>query len=155
MSLGQGCNLSPALFNIYINELATILEKPSAPGVSLHKSEVNCLLFTDYLCLLSPTAHGLQQSLDLLAQYCQTWALAVNPKTTKIMIFQRRSRSQGIRPKFSICTKYIYKISKNKSLTVAACYRPPSAPSCALDTICELIAPHLSRTARRPKLEHA
>jgi hypothetical protein len=35
-------------------------------------------------------------------------------------------------------------LSKNKSLTVAACYRPPSAPSCALDTICELIVPHLS-----------
>jgi hypothetical protein len=32
-------------------------------------------------------------------------------------------------------------LSRNKSLTVAACYRPPSAPSCALDTICELIAP--------------
>jgi exonuclease III len=35
-------------------------------------------------------------------------------------------------------------LSKNKSLTVAACYRPPSAPTCALDTICELFAPHLS-----------
>ena len=35
-------------------------------------------------------------------------------------------------------------LSRNKSLTVAACYRPPSAPSCAFDTICELIAPHLS-----------
>ena len=35
-------------------------------------------------------------------------------------------------------------LSKNKSLTVAACYRPPSAPSGALDTICELIVPHLS-----------
>ena len=35
-------------------------------------------------------------------------------------------------------------LSRNKSLTVAACYRPPSAPSCALDTICELIAPHLA-----------
>ena len=35
-------------------------------------------------------------------------------------------------------------LSKNKSLTIAACYRPPSAPSCSLDTICELIAPHLS-----------
>ena len=35
-------------------------------------------------------------------------------------------------------------LSRNKSLIVAACYRPPSAPSCALDTICELIAPHLS-----------
>ena len=32
-------------------------------------------------------------------------------------------------------------LSRNKSLTVAACYRHPSAPSCALDTICELIAP--------------
>ena len=35
-------------------------------------------------------------------------------------------------------------LSRNKTLTVAACYRPTSAPSCALDTICELIAPHLS-----------
>jgi hypothetical protein len=43
--LRQGCNLSPALFNIYINELATILDKSSAPGVSLHNSEVKCLLF--------------------------------------------------------------------------------------------------------------
>ena len=95
---GLSCNLSPALFNIYINKLATILEKSSAPGVNLHNSEVKCLLFADDLCLLSPTAHGLQQSLDLLEHYCQTWALAVNPKNTKIMIFQRRSRSQGIRP---------------------------------------------------------
>ena len=35
-------------------------------------------------------------------------------------------------------------LSRNKSITVAACYRPPSAPSCALDTIGELIGPHLS-----------
>ena len=38
-------------------------------------------------------------------------------------------------------------LSRNKSLTFAACYRPPSAPSCALgayDTISELIAPCLS-----------
>jgi hypothetical protein len=32
-------------------------------------------------------------------------------------------------------------LSRNKYLTVGSCYRPPSAPSCALDTICELIAP--------------
>ena len=105
--LHQGCNLSPALFNVYNNELATILQKSSASGVSLYNSKVKCLLFADYLCLLSPTVHGLQQSLDLLEQYCQTWALAVDPKNTKIMIFQRRYRSQGINPLFSIGTKYI------------------------------------------------
>ncbi|XP_052326585.1 uncharacterized protein LOC118398350 [Oncorhynchus keta] len=49
-------------------------------------------------------------------------------------------------------------LSKNKSLTFATCYRPPSVPSYALDTICELIAPpsiFRARAARRPKLEHA
>jgi hypothetical protein len=86
--LRQGCNLSPALFNIYINELATVQK------LNAYSSQ-------------SPTTHGLQQSLDLLEQYCQTLALAINPKNTKILIFQRRSRSQGIRPKFSIGTKYI------------------------------------------------
>ena len=30
------------------------------------------------------------------------------------------------------------------TLNIVACYRPPSAPSCDLDTICELITPHLS-----------
>jgi hypothetical protein len=40
-------------------------------------------------------------------------------------------------------------LSRNKSLTVAACYKHPSALSCALDTICELIAhPHLSSEVR-------
>ena len=70
----QGCNLSPGLFNIYINELATTLEKSSVPGVSLHNKEVKCLLFADDLVLLSPT-QGLQQSLDLLEHYCQTCPL--------------------------------------------------------------------------------
>ena len=71
----------------------------------------------------SPTAHGLQQSLDLLEQYCQTWALAVNPKKTKIMIFQRRSRSQGIGTKYiEYCTHYNYlglKISSTGHLNEA------------------------------------
>lgn len=91
----QGYNLSPALFNIYINELATIPEKSSVPGVSLHNQEVKCLLFADDLVLLSPTEDGLQQSLDLLEHYCQTWALTVNPKKTKIMILQKKIQISG------------------------------------------------------------
>ena len=52
------------------------------------------------------TAHGLQQSLDLLEQYCQTWANKYKNNDFPEKI-QRRSRSQGIRPKFSIGRKYI------------------------------------------------
>ena len=43
---------------------------------------------------------------DLLEQYCQIWALEVNPKNTKIMIFHRLCKSQATRPMFSIGTKY-------------------------------------------------
>ncbi|KAI4889447.1 hypothetical protein NFI96_002246 [Prochilodus magdalenae] len=100
----QGCCLSPTLFNIYINELATALERSAAPGLTLHDSEIKFLLYADDLVLLSPTERGLQQSLDLLEQYCQTWALAVNLKKTKTIIFQKRSRSQGNTANFTLGT---------------------------------------------------
>ena len=52
-------------------------------------------------------------------------------------------QSRSVRKQFELLLLKTH-LSRNKSLTVAACYRPPSAPSCALDTICEMIAPHLS-----------
>ena len=72
----QGC--SPTLFNIYINELAVLLEQSAAPGFTLNNTEVKFLLYADDLVLLLPTTQELQQHLDLLQKYCQNWALAVN-----------------------------------------------------------------------------
>ena len=86
----QGCSLSPTLFNIYINELAKTLEQSTTPGIKLADTEVKCLLFADDLVLLSPTKEGLQQHLDLLHKFSQTWALTVNQAKTKIMIFEKR-----------------------------------------------------------------
>ena len=96
----QGNCLSPTLFNIYINELAKTLENSPAPGLSLNNTEIKCLLYADDLVLLSNSKEGLQQLLDHLQQFCQTWALTVNLKKTKIMIFQKRSRCQGNRLQF-------------------------------------------------------
>ena len=75
-----------------------IIEKSTAPVLTLHDSETKLLLYADVLVLLSPTE--LQQNLDLLEQYCQTWALAVNLSKTKIMIFEKRSRSQDANTQF-------------------------------------------------------
>ena len=96
----QGNSLSPTLFNIYINELAKTLEDSSAPGLTLNNTEIKCLLYADDLVLLSNSKEGLQQLLDHLQQFCQTWALTVNIKKTKIMVFQKRSRCQGNRLQF-------------------------------------------------------
>jgi hypothetical protein len=66
----KGCSLSPNLFNIYINELADMLDHP-VPGLTLFDTEVKYLLYADYLVLLSPTEEGL---------YFHNLALAVHLK---------------------------------------------------------------------------
>ncbi len=96
------CPLSPTLFNIYINELAKVLEQSSAPGLTLHDSNIKFLLFADDLVLLSPTEEGLQQNLDILHKFCQTWALTINANETKILTFQKRPRFQGKRHNFTL-----------------------------------------------------
>ncbi len=51
-----------------------ILEHAPIQGFTLHDTEIKCLLYADDLVLLSPTEEGLQDSLNLLEDYCQTWA---------------------------------------------------------------------------------
>ncbi len=103
----QGCSLSPTLFNIYINQLANILEHAPIQGLALHDTEIKCLLYADDLVLLSPTEEGLQDSLNLLEDYCQTWALTVNLQKTRVMMFQKRSRSQGPTHTFTLSHRTI------------------------------------------------
>ncbi len=57
----QGCSLSPTLFNIYINELAVLLDWSTAPGLTLQDQNIKLLLYADDLVLLSSTPQGLQQ----------------------------------------------------------------------------------------------
>ncbi len=98
----QGCSLNPTLFNIYINELAVQQEQSTAPGLTLQDKNIKILLYADDLVLLSSTPQGLQQHLDLLENYCQNWALAVNLKKTNIMVFQKKPRCQEHRYQFSL-----------------------------------------------------
>ncbi len=103
----QGCSLSPTLFNIYINQLANILEHAPIQGLTLHDTEIKCLLYADDLVLLSLTEEGLQDSLNLLEDFCQSWALTVNLQKTRVMMFQKRSRSQGPTHTFTLAHRTI------------------------------------------------
>jgi len=100
--VSQGCSLSPTLFNIYINELASALEKSSCPGLTLEGREIKSLLYADDLLLLSPHEEGLHQSLSLLDQYSSDWALPINMDKSKIMIFQKKPRLTDKKYKFTL-----------------------------------------------------
>jgi hypothetical protein len=53
---------------------------------------VSCLLYADDLVLISESAIGLQNSLNILSCYCDKWKLTVNLDKTKIMIFNKAGR---------------------------------------------------------------
>ena len=82
----QGCNLSPSLFNIFINDIPKLFSTSCDP-VRLGDSNLNCLLYADDLVILSESKFGLQKSLKVLESYCKKWKLNVNLKKTKILIF--------------------------------------------------------------------
>ena len=89
----QGCILSPLLFNLYINNLPYLFENTlSDPFVLPNGTKINSLLYADDLIILSRSKLGLQICLNVLSSYCETWMLKINPKKTKIMIFQKRPR---------------------------------------------------------------
>ena len=64
----------------------------SDPFVLPNGTKINSLLYADDLIILSRSKLGLQNCLNALSSYCETWMLKINPKKTKIMIFQKRPR---------------------------------------------------------------
>ena len=42
------------------------------------------------MVIIGKTPNELQQSLDLLKSYCDTWGLEVNTDKTKIVVFRKR-----------------------------------------------------------------
>ncbi len=71
-----------------------------------HRDKVS-LLYADDLVLLSPTEEGLQDSLNLLEDFCQSWALMVNLQKNRVMMFQKHSRSQGPTHTFTLSHRTI------------------------------------------------
>ena len=82
----QGDNLSPLLFNIYINDLPESIEKGDTRPVQLHNGSINSLMWADDLVVLSETDKGLQQCINNLYEFSQTW---INIKKTKAMTFNK------------------------------------------------------------------
>ena len=80
----QGDNLSPTLFNIFVNDLPKIFDSSCKPAV-FGDMAINCMMYADDLIILSETNQGLQESMNRLHKYCEKWGIRVNTKKTKFM----------------------------------------------------------------------
>ena len=52
-------------------------------------NDVHCLMYAADIILLSKSAKGLQEKLDILKTYCKDWCFTVNTSKTKILIFNK------------------------------------------------------------------
>ena len=86
----QGDNLSPTLFNIFVDDFETYLDKVVTNPVYLGDISFNHLFFADDLVLFSETPVGLQNCLDILSKYCTEWKLHVNLQKTKVMVCSKK-----------------------------------------------------------------
>ena len=96
VGLKQGRNMSPILFNLFVNDINEIFDVRFCHPVSLGNIKLSNLLYADDLILISETKTGLQSCLDNLQAYCQKWKLTVNNKKTKVMVVEKRQSSAQI-----------------------------------------------------------
>ena len=67
--LKQGCNMSPILFNLFINDINEIFDECFCHPVTLSNIKLRNLLYADDLIRISETRTGLQSCLDNLQAY--------------------------------------------------------------------------------------
>ena len=89
--LKQGCGLSPALFSIYINDLAAEINALHC-GIKFDNNEVSILLYADDVVLISESEDDLQNMLNTLNNWCNKWRLAVNESKTKIVHLRNKNQ---------------------------------------------------------------
>lgn len=89
--LKQGGVLSPHLFNLFIDEMKMIFDESCDP-VKLLKSPLSHLLYADDLILMSNSKNGLQNCLNRLENFCDTWQLEINTTKSQVIIFNPTGR---------------------------------------------------------------
>ena len=96
----QGDNLSPTLFNIYLNDLAKELKE-----LALGNTQICILLYADDIILTSENEQNLQKMLDHVGNWCNKWQMKVNIDKRKIIPFRNKRKP---------ITKYDFQINNCK-----------------------------------------
>ena len=96
LGVKQGDNLSPTLFNIFLDDFQTYLDQELTRPVKLSSLSFNHMFFADDLVLISETPSGLQECLSALEKYCKDWKLTVNSNKSNIITFSKKGKKHDM-----------------------------------------------------------
>jgi hypothetical protein len=88
--LKQGCSLSPTLFNLFINDLATELSA-LGKGVHIDNEIISLLMYADDIALVAESPDDLQDMLNCLNDWCVKNKMCINPSKSKTIHFRPAS----------------------------------------------------------------
>ena len=86
--------MSPTLFSVYLNDLATEIKKLQA-GIDINGKNVGILLYADDIVLLASTEQKLQEMIDVLYKWSTEWNINVNKTKSKIVQFRKSNVVQS------------------------------------------------------------
>ena len=107
----QGCNLSPTLFNFFINDLPDIFNRPCTP-VTLNDTELSCLLYADDLVLLSESKAGLQNCLNKLV--IKYWFRIKSPSFSNTLVGEAAKACMELKLKPTMFLRYTLQLCEEE-----------------------------------------
>ena len=80
------------LVSLFLEDLEMFLQGNTNSGIFINDVLLIILLFADDMAIFRHNPEDLQNNLNVLHDYCNTWGLEVNWDKTKIMVFRKRGR---------------------------------------------------------------
>jgi hypothetical protein len=106
--VGQGCPLSPTLFNVYLDETIIKWQKQDITGIKLSKNQhLSALLFADDQVIIADSEDNLQKAAHKLHRLITEYGLKISVQKTKSMAFEGRD---PVRTKIVIDNKTIEQV---------------------------------------------
>jgi hypothetical protein len=85
--LKHGCLLSPLLFNLFINDLVTLISSFDI-GIDIGDEKLSILLYADDVVLLAESESDLQALLNALHSWCNVNKMTVNSGKSNVVHFR-------------------------------------------------------------------
>ena len=92
----QGCPLSPLLFNIVLEVLATVIrEEKEIKGIQIRKEEVKLSLFADDMILyIKNPKDSIRKLLELISEFSKVAAYKINTRKSLAFLYTNNEKSE-------------------------------------------------------------